>query len=396
MKHGMRVIDTDLHLIEPLTLWDQRLPEPYRSQTRVAPDHEGHRKVTGYEFQIGERRFSPAQWLIQKQSLRRWQESPHLGQAQTDCNPELYLEGMDTEGVDLAVLVPTIAFLITTVDGVDPAHALALCRVYNDWAAEFARANPERFKFWAWVPRHDATMAAYEARRAVEQLGAAGVAITSGAVDGHLLSDAHFEPLWQEIERLDVPLGIHLYGSARACRDDHNGHRYESHQNADLVRVTLNGLYQGLAALPELIFGGVLERHPRLKPLVMEIGSSWLFWLLWRMDEEWELYHPDVDYTLSLKPSDYVRRQCFVTVDADEWPVRYLVDAGLGDNLVFTTDYPHHDCAYPEAVNAFVALEGISHAAKEKILWENATRLFSSALRADAGRPVPTARAGGL
>ena len=97
MKHGMRVIDTDLHLIEPLTLWEQRLPEPFRSLTRVAPDHEGHRKVTGYEFQIGERRFSPAQWLIQKQSLRRWQESPHLGQAQTDCNPELYLEGMDTE-----------------------------------------------------------------------------------------------------------------------------------------------------------------------------------------------------------------------------------------------------------------------------------------------------------
>jgi len=378
MKHGFRVIDTDLHLIEPLDLWEQRLAEPYRSLTRLTPDKEGHRKVTAYEFEIGDRRFSPAQPLVQRQSQRRWVAAPHLGQAQTDCNPALYLEGLDAEGVDVAVLVPTLAFLVTTVDGVDPAHAQALCRVYNDWAAEFARAAPERFQFWAWVPRHDATMAATEARRAVEQLGAVGVAMTSGAVDGHLLSDPFFEPLWQEIDRLDVPLGIHLYGTARACRDDHNARRAEGHVRADLVRSTLNGLYQGMASLPELIFGGVLERYPRLKPLIMEIGSSWLLWLLWRMDEKWEIYHQDVDYTLSLKPSDYFRRQCFVTVDADEWPVRYLIDAGLGDKLVFTTDYPHHDCAFPEAVNSFVALEGLSDAAKRKILWENATRLFPS------------------
>src|SRR5262249_19297422 len=201
------VLDTDLHLIEPLDLWDRGLDEPYRSLTRLATGQQGHLEVTAYQFEVGERRFSPTQPLIRKQSVRRWAEQPHLGQVHTDCRPALYLEGLDTEGIDVAVLVQTMTFLITTVDGVDPAHALALCRVYNDWAAEFARANPDRFRFWAWVPRHDAPMAAAEARRCVQQLGAAGVAITSGAVDGHPLSDACLQPTLPGSDRPHLPPG---------------------------------------------------------------------------------------------------------------------------------------------------------------------------------------------
>ncbi|MBV9119634.1 MAG: amidohydrolase [Chloroflexi bacterium] len=378
MKQGLRVVDTDLHLIEPFDLWEQRLEEPFRSRTKLTPGSQGHLKVTDYQFDIGGHQFSPSSPLVKSQSLRRWAEEPHLAEAHANCRPEVYLRGMDEEGIDLAVLVPTVSFLLTTLDGLEPDHALALCRVYNDWAAEFAAYAPERFKFWAWLPRQAPELAAPEAQRCVRQLGAAGVAMTSGAVDGLPLSHAGFEPLWQAIEELGVPLGIHLFGSARAMHDDISARRYDAHPGNDLTRATLNGFYHGLASLPELIFSGALERHPGLRPLIMEIGASWLLWLTWRMDEVWEKYAIDAPWAPPRAPGEYFRRQCFVSVDADEQPVRYLVEAGLGGNLVFTTDYPHHDCEYPEAVGGFLRLPGIPDDAKRAILADNAERLFAT------------------
>jgi predicted TIM-barrel fold metal-dependent hydrolase len=137
-----------------------------------------------------------------------------------------------------------------------------------------------------------------------------------------------------------------------------------------------------MVSLAELIFGGVLERHPDVRAVIMETGASWLLWQLWRMDEMWERYRTDVDYAPPLKPSEYIRRQCFLTVDADEWPIRYLFDAGYGDCLVFTSDYPHHDCAFPEAVNEFLKLDGISNDSKRRVLWDNAQRLLAGRLSA--------------
>ena len=114
--------------------------------------------------------------------------------------------------------MPTLMLGLSAIDDVDPRHMAALCRVYNNWASAFCRGEPERFKFWAWVPRHDATLAAEEARRCVEELGAIGAAMPSPAVDGHLLSDDVFAPLYRELERLGVPLGAASGRRPRARR----------------------------------------------------------------------------------------------------------------------------------------------------------------------------------
>src|SRR5215470_10484118 len=171
-KHGFRVIDTELHLEEPLDLFDSRLEEPYRSMTRVVGPPEGRNKDGGKRFslggQVGDNSVNESAQLVQKQSARRLREEPRLLKARTDCRPDVYLEGMDVEGVDVAILMPTLMLGLSAMDDVDPAHIAALCRVYNNYAAAFARSDPGRFKFWAWVPRQDATLAAQEARRCVE------------------------------------------------------------------------------------------------------------------------------------------------------------------------------------------------------------------------------------
>ena len=77
-----------------------------------------------------------------------------------------------------------------------------------------------------------------------------------------------------------------------------------------------------------------------------------------------------------MMPSEYFKRQGFVSVECDEWPAKYVDDAGYGDNVVFSTDYPHTDSKYPHAVDAFLALD-MDEDSKRKYLWDNCARLYN-------------------
>jgi len=86
-----------------------------------------------------------------------------------------------------------------------------------------------------------------------------------------------------------------------------------------------------------------------------------------------------------MKPSEYFRRNCWLSVEADEETVRQYVEVFGDDNLVFSTDYPHADSKYPRAVESFRGLP-LSESAKRKILWDNWSRLYDVPAPAARGR----------
>jgi len=100
------------------------------------------------------------------------------------------VKAMDVEGLDVAVLFRTLP--VVCVDAFDPDFAIALCRGWNDWAAEFVRPAPERMKAAALLTLHDATLAAQELRRAVTQLGFVAAQMMPNPVNGVNLHD----PKW--------------------------------------------------------------------------------------------------------------------------------------------------------------------------------------------------------
>ncbi len=383
-KRGFSVIDTELHLEEPLDMFDKQLEEPFRSMTRVSGPAEGRLKDGGKRFElgshVGDNSANESAQLVQKQSARRLREEPRLLEARTDCRPEVYLRHMDVEGVDVAILMPTLMLGLSAMDDIDPSHMAALCRVYNNYAYEFTRGDPARFKFWAWVPRHDPDLAAQEARRCVQELGAVGAAMPSPAVNGNLLSDDFYYPLWTELQRLNVPIGFHPSGGR--LRDDVRS-RYRGHRRTGVIQRTIARQFYAGTAVAEMILGGALEDFPHLEVVVMEAGVSWLPWLLWWMDEQWEMFEPDVDYHLSLRPSEYFARQCYAVVDCSEDIARYTIDFGLGERLLMSTDFPHHDSPFPNGVDMFLGHTGISDAAKRAILWDNGARLFGLPVMAE-------------
>ena len=377
MKNGFNVIDSELHLMEPHQIWEERLPEPFRSLTRIVPPNGISERL---RVEYGQARehvhdgaSSEIRGLVRRLSEHRMATDPRLAYASLNCRPDVWLEDMDVEGIDLAVLLPSPTMSVTLVDGLDPRHAMAMTRVYNDWAAEFCSANPERLKFWGWLPRHDAELAAEETQRCMESLGAVGMAISTHAVDDHLLSDTFYDPLWEELNRLNAPLGMHVTGSAQ--RDNIRA-RYQGHARTDVLMRAIAGVYYAETSVGELILSGVLSRYPRLKPVVMETSVGWVPWLLWRMDDMWELFGPHAGYSLELRPSEYFRRQCYVVADSDDTMVRHAIDAGLGECILFSGDYPHPDSPYPDAVNNFLGIDNISDAERRRVLWDNGARLF--------------------
>lgn len=123
--------------------------------------------------------------------------------------PEAQLEAMDAEGIDVAVIYPTVGLFALALDDVDPDFAAAIARAYNNWLYDYCQADPERLLGSAMVAPHGVEGAVIEARRAVKDLGFRAVFMRPNPVAGRNWHDPYYDPLWSELESLRVPLGFH-------------------------------------------------------------------------------------------------------------------------------------------------------------------------------------------
>ena len=365
-RQGLRILDSDIHVIEPVDLYERYLDPAYqdRAPRPVAAAHGyvRHWRVGDHVFP---RPFGRGRVQAEARSrviLREYAEAGFDAKSQ--------LRAMDVEGVDVAVHFRTLP--VVCVDAYEPEFAVALCRAWNDWIADFCRADPARMKAAALLTLHDATLAAGELRRCVERLGFVGAQMMPNPVNGVNLHDPRVNPLWAEAERLGVPICFHPaphnYGR------DHFINRFLTCPSTTMT-LGLNNPVELMGAVASMTAGGVLERFPRLRVAFLEGNCSWLPWLLWRLDEYWKMASEGEDASLPMLPSEYFRRQCFISVDADEEQVEWVIRTLGDDALVFSTDYPHPDSHFPEATERFLDLP-IAPESRRRILWDNCARLY--------------------
>jgi predicted TIM-barrel fold metal-dependent hydrolase len=289
---------------------------------------------------------------------------------------EVQLEAMDKEGLDAAVMFPSrgLNVLVGNDGGArtpDSRFAAAIARAYNDWLAELCQADPKRMLGAGMISVYDINDAVEETHRVVEDLGFKSVFLRSNIVTPVPWHDPYFEPLWDTLERLDIPLGFHQASGTSVPMIN----RIWFPGSLGMQRAFGQPIGQ-MFGVGGFLMGGILERHPRLKVAFLEANCSWLPWLLWRLDEAWEL-EGDVDMPdLTMAPSEYFKRQCVASVEPDEVPARYAIDFLGNDNLVYSTDYPHGDSRFPHATESFLELP-ISDEDKRKILWDNCARFYA-------------------
>jgi len=133
--------------------------------------------------------------------------------------------------------------------------------------------------------------------------------------------------------------------------------------------------------LISMVTTGVPVRFPRLRIGFTEAGISWVPFIMWRLDKEYNEMRREVPF-LEDRPSRYVRQMYFVTqpVEEPENP-RHLaatIDVIGDEHVLFASDWPHHDFDHPRQVFDLP----LSVETKRRIMGENALRLF--------GIPAPT------
>ena len=380
MKNGFKVLDSDLHTMEPDGLWEQYLEEPFKKFApqfvRRTENATNQPIIRIGQVEIGEmsRRVQTA--LVGKDLQQRaFARHPHYEIAHArGYDSESHVAAMDIEGIDVAVIYGTRGRQVQMHDDLEPEVAAALARAHNNWTRDFCAYNPHRLKFAAQISFHNAELAIREARRAVGELGAVAVIGNPNPVNGRHIHDPEFEPLWSAIEELEVPVGFHPTGQA-SLRDD-IARRYLDHPNGRVIGVAGRNPMELMLAFASMAAGGVLERHPGLRCAFLEGTCGWLPWWLWRLDEAWEKFGPGSDVQISQLPSQYFFRQCYVATDSDEKVLKQVVEAVGDDNIVVSTDYPHSDGLFPHAIEEFVSLEGVADKTKAKILWDNCARLY--------------------
>jgi predicted TIM-barrel fold metal-dependent hydrolase len=289
--------------------------------------------------------------------------------AERGWGPACQLEAMDVEGLDAAVLFPTRGLSVLTRPNMDPRFAAAIARGYNDWLHDFCQVDPNRLLGSGMVSVYDIEDAVSETRRVVEEYGFRSIFLRANLVNGHNWYEPYYEPLWNELERLGIPVGFHeATGSSSRQTGDH----FEP--NFGIRRVYSQPVEQ-MMGMGAFLAGGILARHPGLKVAFLEANCSWVPWLVWRLDEGWEREGDVFMDDLNMAPSEYFRRQCWVSVEPDERPAKYTIEEFGCEQLVFSTDYPHGDSRYPEAVESFLKLD-LSDEEKRKILWDNCARFY--------------------
>jgi len=370
-KNGFKILDSDMHIMEPPDLWERYIDRKFKAR---APRGVTSSNVRDLRMVYPDGRDWARTTTRQNDSARghnfERNQSVYRADAARGWTPQIQLEAMDIEGIDVAVLYPTRGLRALVVEDMDAEFAAALARAYNDWLYDFCKLAPTRLIGAGMISPYNMNDAVSEARRCTEQLGFRAVFLRANPLVEHQWHDDYYTPLWDALEDLNLSLGFH---ESTGTGKRQIGERLEP--NLMLRRVYAQPLEQ-MVALGSFCAGGVLARHPRLRVAFLEANCSWLPWLLWRLDEGWEregdVWAPHVKEA----PSDYFKRQCVVSVEPDEAAVQQAIDFLGGRGIVFSTDYPHGDSKYPEAVNHFLKLP-ISDDDKRKILWDNCAAYYA-------------------
>ncbi len=270
------------------------------------------------------------------------------------------LAAMDTAGIAVQLMSTWVGVTGYTLPADQGAR---WARLFNESLAAFVADHPDRFGGLGHVPLQAPVAAADELRHAVQRLGLVGAEIAT-TVDGRELDDPDLEPFWAAAEELRCLILLHP--------DQRLPGRSEP-------RYFLNNLVGNAAettiAVSHLVFGGVLDRHPELRMILVH-GGGYLPWQAGRLDHGHEAVSERGVAALRRRPSEQLRTLYYDTVTHSSAALRFLIDFAGADHVVLGSDYPF-EMGQPDPVGLVDGVAGLSSADRQRILDGTVQRLLS-------------------
>ena len=236
---------------------------------------------------------------------------------------DLRLRDMDANNVDVQVLSPTV---FTFYYGQEPALSLACAAIQNEEIAAVMKSNPDRFLGLGSVPLQAPDLATKELHRAMTKLGLRGAMIGTN-VNGRNLDDPALEPFWAAAEALGAFLFIHPHGGIF-------GERLGSYYMKNFVGLP----FDTTIAAASLVFGGVLERYPRLK-ICLSHGGGYVPYQAGRFQHAYDV-RPEAKAHLPNGPGASLGRLYYDTILHSKPALEFLISSAGPDRVLLGSDYP--------------------------------------------------------
>jgi aminocarboxymuconate-semialdehyde decarboxylase len=263
---------------------------------------------------------------------------------------------LDEHGVTRQVLT----FTTPGVHYEAPAHAVRLARLVNDaFATEVARRK--HYTALATLPLNDPRASVLELERAMRELGLTGAMVFSN-VNGAGLDEAVYMPLWEKANELGAVIYIHPAHPLGV-------EAMEKYWLMPLVGF----LMDTTLAAGKLVFSGIVERFPRITWVLTHMGGA-VPYLAERMDRGYEAF-AECRANITQKPSDYLKRFYYDTVNFDNAAQRLAIEFAGIDHILAGSDYPHQIGSISKMLSSIRNL-AITDAERAKILGGNAARLL--------------------
>lgn len=336
------IIDADGHVVEPFSLWQERMPREFHNiMWRREVDADGQEVL----FHGGSR--LNIEWTTG--SLSTPGAIRDGGRLDIDIDTEVdagvydplrRLALMDKQGIAVSVLFPSM--MLGMVDVHDERMQVAYAEVYNDWIAEFCAVDPIRLRWGAVVPTENVTECVRVARAAIAA-GASAIMVPPILNSRQTpVSDESLDDLYALLAVSGIPLVVHAINPAN------RGLAIANHLRGR-VQWQMGYSFQNQLATLHVFDSNLAERHPGLRIGFFEGDIGWVQHWFERLDETF-LKMALVSKPRMCRVVEEFRKFAVMSADMNDPMLAEAVEYLGSESVLFASDWPHHDGTFPDPI----------------------------------------------
>jgi predicted TIM-barrel fold metal-dependent hydrolase len=176
-----------------------------------------------------------------------------------------------------------------------------------------------------------------------------------------------YAPFYEAAIDLEMPLSFHILTSSA---DNFRARGPKLNNFLGIIRGCQD-------IIGTFIFGGVFERHPKLKLVCVEADAGWVPHYMYRMDHAYDRHRYWLPSgTLSKKPSEYFWENVYTTFQ-DDWVAFQMKDMCNIRRLMWANDFPHSDSTWPWSQEILEKhTKNLNEDEKNLILHDNVAELY--------------------
>lgn len=332
------LISADSHFVEPPNMWAERIDRKFRDRAphtvRNLNGREGEYFVCENIVPIAVAGFFGAG--VPSQELPEHNKKGFAQAPSSVTDPAYRIKDLDRDGVQAEVIYTSMGMPLF---GLEDDELRAACfHAFNDWAAEYCSYDPKRLIPLGLITLEDIPAAVTELQR-IAKKGVRGAMIWAEPAADHPYNAPEYDPFWAAAQDLNMPLSLHILTSRGGTGPTEQG----------AMMYNLATIHHAIErTLVVMVYGGVLEKFPRLKIVSAENDVGWMAYLMYRLDTVQNRMGTLGGMKLPMRASEYIRRQVYATFIADPVFVD-LLERYPADNVMWSSDYPHTAATFPRS-----------------------------------------------